>query len=154
MDIQLRDVTADDIPILYEQQSDPSATHMAAFVPARTKDAHAAHWAKILRDDTGISKTIVFEGQVAGFLVKFEMFNEPEVGYWLGKAYWGKGIATQALALFLPFIAVRPLFAHAAKDNFASIKVLQKCGFVIQGYDRAHADARGEEIDEAILKLA
>jgi RimJ/RimL family protein N-acetyltransferase len=152
--VSLRDVTAADIPIIFAQQSDPAAIHMAAFVPARDKAAHQAHWTKILNDDTGVTQTIEYDGQVAGFLVKFVMFDEPEVGYWIGRDFWGKGIATQALAQFLAQLTQRPLFAHAAKDNHASLRVLQKCGFEIVGYDRAFADARGEEIDEVILKLA
>lgn len=47
----------------------------------------------------------------------------------------------------------RPLYARAAKDNVASIRVLEKCGFRISGYERAFANARGEEIEEAILEL-
>jgi RimJ/RimL family protein N-acetyltransferase len=48
----------------------------------------------------------------------------------------------------------RPLVGRAAKDNVASIRVLQKCGFVLTGEDRGFANARGEEIDEVILTLA
>jgi len=48
----------------------------------------------------------------------------------------------------------RPVYAHAAKDNFGSIRVLQKCGFQIMGYDRNFANARGQEIEEVILQLS
>jgi RimJ/RimL family protein N-acetyltransferase len=154
MNVQLRDVIADDLPIFYEQQRDPAAVHMAAYVAARDPAAHAAHWAKILRNETGIAKTILFENQVAGFLVKFIMFDEPEVGYWIGKDYWGKGITTQALAQFLLHLTMRPLYAHAAKDNLASLRVLQKCGFEVIGYDRSFADGRGEEIEGVALRLS
>jgi RimJ/RimL family protein N-acetyltransferase len=75
------------------------------------------------------------------------------VSYWLGKEYWGKGIATEALGLFLGIIEERPLYARAAKDNAASIRVLEKCGFVISGCERGFANARGEEIDEVVLVL-
>ena len=150
--VQLRDVLPEDLPIIFEQQSDPASVHMAAFVPARDKDAHLAHWTKILHDKTTMTKTILVDGQPAGFLVKFEMADEPEVGYWLGKAFWGKGIATQALTQFLTHVTVRPVFAHAAKDNLGSLRVLQKCGFEIIGYDRAFADGRGEDTDGVILR--
>lgn len=152
--ISIRAVTPDDLPIIFEQQSDPAAIHMAAFVPARDQPAFTAHWAKILSDDAVVTKTIVYDGQVAGFLVKFVMFDEPEVGYWIGKDFWGRGIATQALTQFLVLLPQRPLFAHAAKDNHASLRVLQKCGFQVVSHDRAFADARGEDIDEVVLKLS
>jgi RimJ/RimL family protein N-acetyltransferase len=51
------------------------------------------------------------------------------VGYWLGRSYWGRGIATRALALFLPLVPARPLYAHVASHNTGSMRVLVKCGF-------------------------
>lgn len=151
----LRDVTEDDLLIFFEQQLDPAANHMAAFTakdPA-DRDAFAAHWAKILGDETITIKSIIFEGQVVGHVASFEWFGKPEVTYWIGKEYWGQGLATQALAQFLGHVKTRPLYAAAAKDNIASLRVLQKCGFTIVGYGKAFANARGEEIEEVMLKL-
>ena len=116
-------------------------------------EAFTAHWSKILGDDTVTIKTILFEGRVAGHIAKFERFGQPEVTYWIGRQYWGRGIATQALSEFLDDLPERPLYARAAKDNIASLRVLEKCGFAICGYDKAFASARGEEIEEVILKL-
>jgi RimJ/RimL family protein N-acetyltransferase len=90
---------------------------------------------------------------VAGHIAHFEQFGEPEVGYWIGKEYWGKGIATQALSEFLKVIKTRPLYARAVKDNMASIRVLEKCGFKIFSEDNGFANARGEVVEEYILKL-
>jgi RimJ/RimL family protein N-acetyltransferase len=53
------------------------------------------------------------------------------VGYWLGREFWGQGIATQALALFLKEERTRPLVAHVAQHNIGSRRVLEKCGFVV-----------------------
>ena len=47
----------------------------------------------------------------------------------------------------------RPIYGRAAKDNVASIRVMENCGFRISGYDKGFANARGEEIEEAILEL-
>jgi L-amino acid N-acyltransferase YncA len=41
----------------------------------------------------------------------------------------------------------------AAKDNVASLRVLEKCGFTVVGYEKGFANARGEEIEEVILEL-
>ena len=54
---------------------------------------------------------------------------------------------------FLGYVKVRPLYAWAAKDNIASIRVLQKCGFTISGEDKGFANARGGEVEEVILIL-
>ena len=151
-DVLLRDVTESDLPIFFEQQLDPDATQMAAF-PARDRDAFTAHWTKILGDETVTIKTILLDGRVAGNIVSFEQSGKPQVGYWIGKEYWGKGIATQALSAFLGHVTARPLYAYVAKHNIASIRVLEKCGFTISGYD-TFANARGEEVEEVILKLS
>jgi len=151
-DILLRDVTEEDLPMLFEHQQDPVANRMAAF-PARDRDAFMAHWTKILGDQTITKKTILSDGQVAGNIVSFEQSGQPQVGYWIGQAYWGKGIASQALSAFLAHVRVRPLYAHVAKHNIASIRVLEKCGFTICGEDKGAADAHGESVEEVILRL-
>ncbi len=133
-EVLLRDVTADDLPIFFEHQQDPEATRMAAF-PSRDRQAFMAHWARILADETTAKKTILVDGQVAGNVGSWEQGGEREVGYWLGRAYWGKGVATRALAAFLLHVPERPLYAHVVKHNHASLRVLQKCGFTISGED-------------------
>ena len=153
--VLLREVTERDLAIFFEHQRDATANRMAAFTaedPA-DRDAFTAHWAKILADDTVTIKTILLDGQVAGHIAQFVRFGEPEVTYWIGREYWGRGVATEALSVFLDDLTTRPLYARAAKDNVASIRVLQKCGFTISGQDKGFANARGEEIEEAILIL-
>ena len=126
--VSLRDVEEDDLRVFYEQQLNPEATHMAAF-PARDYESFMAHWEKGMGEATTILQTIVYHGEVAGNIVIWEQSGECNVGYWLGKEYWGNGIASAALSLFLKQVVKRPLFAHVAKHNTASIRVLQKCGF-------------------------
>lgn len=151
--IQLRDVIESDLPIFYEQQLDPEATRMAAF-PSRNRDGFMSHWTKIMADPSVLIKTILFHGDVAGNIVCFEQLGEREVGYWLGKQFWGKGIATQALKEFLKEIETRPLYAHVAKHNIASRRVLEKCGFVVAAEDRVFSQILGDDIEEYILILS
>jgi RimJ/RimL family protein N-acetyltransferase len=152
-EVLLRDVTEEDLPILFEHQREREAVRMAAF-PARDWDAFLAHWTRILGDQTLTKKTILFNGQVAGNIGSWEQSGQRLIGYWLGKAYWGKGIATRALADFLSHVKARPLYAHVAKDNVASIRVLEKCGFTICGEAKGACppNADGEEVEEVILK--
>ena len=153
--VVLRDVIESDLPVFFEYQQDKDAVYMAAFTAKdpSDNDAFLAHWAKIPGDDNIINKTILYDGQVVGHVASFEMFGEREVTYWIDRAYWGKGIATQALKALLASIEIRPIYARAAQDNKASIRVLEKCGFVIVGEDKGFANARGAEIEEYILKL-
>lgn len=151
--IQLRDVIESDLPIFYEQQLDPEATQMAAF-PSRNEEAFMSHWRdKVLANNSVRVKTILFNGEVAGNIVCFKQLGEREVGYWLGKEFWGKGIATRALEEFLKTIETRPLYAHVAKHNMRSKRVLEKCGFTIAGEDRFFSEIFGKNIDEYILIL-
>jgi RimJ/RimL family protein N-acetyltransferase len=149
--ILLRDVIESDLPILYEQQLDPDATAMAAF-PSRDREAFMAHSARIMSDESVIFKAIVFDGEVAGSMVSWIMEGEREVGYWLGKEYWGKGIATQALSEYVKIVRTRPLYAHVARHNIGSRRVLEKCGFKVIGED-TYMNPAGAEVEEFILKL-
>jgi RimJ/RimL family protein N-acetyltransferase len=154
-DLRLRDVTAGDLGMLFEQQLDPEANYMAAFVSRdpTDRDAFMAHWARILGDEAIIKQTILVDGQVAGNVGSFVHAGRREVSYWIGKDYWGQGIATQALTAFLDYVTERPLYAGVAKDNIASLRVLQKCGFTICGEDKGFAGARGMEVEEYVLVL-
>ncbi|MEK5643306.1 GNAT family N-acetyltransferase [Paenibacillus rhizosphaerae] len=154
-EVILRDVNKEDLPIFFEQQLDKTANHMAAFTAKDPTDkiAFMSHWHKILDDDRIIKKTVLFNDQVAGHVSSFEQFGEPEVSYWIGREYWGRGIATRSLSQLLEYVSIRPLFARAAKDNTASIRVLEKCGFKICGEDKGFSNARAEEVEEYVLKL-
>ena len=87
---------------------------MAAF-PPRTREAFMAHWARLLADPTLIKQTILVDRHIVGNIVCYPDAGSMYVGYWIGKHWWGQGIATQALTAFLQQIAVRPLYAYAAK---------------------------------------
>ncbi len=153
--IALRPVIPSDLDVFFQQQLDPAAVRMAAFAPKDPSDRAAfdALWQKTLADQDLIVRTVLYGGQVAGFIVCHTWFGSPEVGGWLGREFWGKGIATRALRAFLEWVPTRPLYAHVASDNLASLRVLEKCGFRVIGSGRVFAHGRGEEIDELILEL-
>jgi RimJ/RimL family protein N-acetyltransferase len=148
----LRDALEADLPIFFEHQRDPEATRMAAF-PARNWDAFTAHWKRILASDAVTKKTILCDGEVAGNILSFDQEGKRLVGYWIGREFWGRGLATRALSEFLDEVTVRPLYAYVATTNVASIRVLEKCGFVISDA-RTHFDERlGRGIDEVLMEL-
>lgn len=155
-ELLLRDVLSDDLPIFFEQQLNQEAITMAAFTAKdpTNQEAFMAHWHKILANDTCIIKTIIFNEQVVGSVSSYEDEGKPEVTYWLGKEYWGKGIATWALKEFLAHHnQTRPIYARVAKDNPGSRRVLEKCGFKIISESKGFANARGQEIEELLLVL-
>ena len=130
VEIRLRDVEDADLPVFFAHQSDPEATAIAAFT-ARDREAFLAHWARIRSDPAVVTRTILRAGDVAGNIVSFEQDGAREVGYWIGREYWGRGIATRALAKFLMIVRERPLHAWITKDNTASIRVVERCGFTL-----------------------
>jgi RimJ/RimL family protein N-acetyltransferase len=155
-DLLLRDVVDDDLPLFFAFQLDPDANYMAAFIARDPTDraAFTTHWNKILLEPTNIIRTIVCDGQVVGSVSSYLMSGKPEVTYWIGRAHWGKGIATRALTAFLAQVnATRPIYARVAKDNLGSRRVLEKCGFQVIGEAKGFANARGAEIEELHLEL-
>ena len=132
--IQLRNVEANDLPLFFEHQRDPIAVAMVAF-RSRDRAAFDRHWAKLLADDSLLKKTVIVDGEVAGNIGSWTAEGKREVGYWIDRAFWGRGVATEALSAFLCLEQTRPLYAGVAKHNVASIRVLQKCGFVLTDAD-------------------
>ena len=153
--IELRDVIESDLEVFYENESDPEAIYMAAFTREDPTDRAAfdAYWAKVLSKEDVLIQTILCDSVAIGSVLKFEMFGDTDLSYWINKAYWGRGIATQAVKLFLELLKERPLHARAASDNHASIRVLEKCGFKQIGTEKGFANARGKEIEETVLIL-
>ena len=101
-------------------------------VTARTGSA-------ILADPGVLARAVVADGRPAGNVVSFEHEGRREVGYWIGREFWGAGVATAARAAFLDLETARPLYAGVARWNAGSLRVLEKCGFAV-------CDEEGDEV--------
>jgi RimJ/RimL family protein N-acetyltransferase len=134
MDVTLREMTLEDLPVLFEHQRDPVAAEMAAF-SSRDWDAFVAHEAKLRLDPTAIRRTIVADGRVVGSIGAWGE-DEREIGYWIDRAVWGKGLASAAVAALLAEVGERPLTAHVAEHNVGSMQVLERNGFVETGREQ------------------
>ncbi len=152
---ELREVRDEDLPLLFEQWADPVAMQMAAFTAPEhlNRDAFERRWSRLRADETVLNRVIVVDGDVAGTIGSWGDSREREVTYWIGRSYWGKGVATDALDAFLNVDRTRPLHARVASDNVASRRVLEKCGFGVIATERGFAEARSAEIDELVLRL-
>ena len=128
----LRDVEDGDVTVFFEHQRDPLAVGMAG-LPARELAEHLANWRRILADPTVRTRTVVADGGIAGNVLSFVADGRRMAGYWLGREWWGRGIATAALESYLRIELSRPLYARVEKRNGASLRVLEKCGFVPDG---------------------
>ncbi|HKO74784.1 MAG TPA: GNAT family N-acetyltransferase [Gaiellaceae bacterium] len=155
MECALREVRDEDLAILFDQWADPGAARMAAFTAPDHMDwdAFERRWTRLRAGELIINRAIVVDGEVAGTIGSWGKAGEREVTYWIGRSYWGKGIATCALDAFLTVDPSRPLHARIASDNVASRRVLEKCGFRVIGTERGFAEARSSEIEELVLRL-
>jgi RimJ/RimL family protein N-acetyltransferase len=59
--------------------------------------------------------------------------DEREIGYWIGREHWGRGIATASVRAFIAGMPDRPLHAYVTEHNVASMKVVVANGFVQVG---------------------
>jgi len=139
----LRDVQPSDVATLFAFECDP-AWCAVAMVKPRSKATFEAVWEKIFQDRAGgvggvgvVQKVILADAgqgwEVCGSIGCRMLDGRCTVGYGLGRAHWGRGIASRAVTLLLAegWAPLRPLHATAAAANTASIRVLTKNGFVM-----------------------
>jgi RimJ/RimL family protein N-acetyltransferase len=153
--VALRSVEDGDLDALFEQMRDPQGIWMAAFTAEDPDDREAfdAHMTRVRSSPDITMRAVICDGRLAGSIASFDAGGQTEVTYWIDRALWGKGIATQALALLLELVPARPVYARAASDNAGSLRVLQKCGFKAIGTENSFAAGRNEKIEETILRL-
>jgi RimJ/RimL family protein N-acetyltransferase len=151
----LRVVEPDDVEVFFQQQLDPVANQMVAFTGADPTDRgqFEEKWSRIVRDPDVTSRAVLVDGAAAGYVLVFDQSGKPSVAYWIGRSFWGRGVASAALAQLLDIVEERPLYARAAVYNSGSIRVLEKCGFTEWGRNRDFANARGEDVEEILFRL-
>ena len=152
--VALRPMEDRDLDLVFEQMRDPQSVHMAAFTAADPDDRAAfdAHILRVRAARDVTMRAVTCDGELAGQVASYVSEGDTEVTYWIGRSWWGRGIATRALELLLDLVPVRPLHARAASDNIASLRVLAKAGFVPVGREISYAPARGAQIEETILR--
>ncbi|WKZ35965.1 MAG: GNAT family N-acetyltransferase [Anaerolineales bacterium] len=129
--ITLRPVTEADLSILFQQQLDPEAAAMSAY-PSKDRGEFMRHWEGILKNKSLTARTIIYKEKVAGHILCWkEGKYEQRVGYWIGREFWRRGIASAAVIEFLEQVKIRPLYAEVVNHNVASKRVLEKNGFII-----------------------
>jgi RimJ/RimL family protein N-acetyltransferase len=150
--ITLQAVSVEDIPILFTHQDDP-VVRSSGNIPIRERADFFAHWQRLLASDSILKRGIWIDGQLIGSIACFERNGLHEIGYAIARQYWGKGIASEALRLFLLLTTDRPLSARVTKYNYPSLRVLQKNGFLITGEDLFVA-SDGRKLAEYVLTLS
>lgn len=83
----------------------------------------------------------------------------PHVGYWIGRSYWNRGFATEAVRGLIDYarwLGIPALQADTFPNNAASARVLAKAGFAQTGLIRVNLPMRGglRELDHHVLRLS
>jgi RimJ/RimL family protein N-acetyltransferase len=153
--VMLRPVHESDLDALFRQMSDPESVRMAAFTPEDPDDRQRfdAHMSRVMKSPETTNRAITRKGDLVGSIASFVVDGQTEITYWVDRAVWGRGIASQALVFFLEVVRTRPLYARAASDNLGSLRVLEKAGFQVIGTEVSFAPGRVGEIEETILRL-
>ncbi len=124
--ITIRPVEESDLETLYSHQSDPVALEMAVF-GARDREAFMKHWDRIWSEPSNITYAALVDGQLAGDIMFWMKDGRRYLGYWIGREFWGRGVATEAVRQTLEEIRDRPMYAWVALTNKGSVRVLEMC---------------------------
>ena len=153
--VALRPIEDYDLDALFDQMRDPESVQMAAFTAKDPDDRQAfdRHMSTVRSSADITERAVTRDGHLVGSISSFVVEDRTEITYWIDRAVWGHGVASEALALFLDIVVVRPLHARAASDNVGSLSVLRKAGFRITGTEVSYAPARRIEIEETLLRL-
>jgi len=120
--------------------------------------ADADEWIAIA-SSAALSFAIEVGGSLAGGIgvepLGGERTGSALFGYWLGRRYWGRGIATDAARTLSDHAlrdgGVRRLEATVFAPNVASVKVLQKCGFGLEATLRAYYLDRADAVCDGLM---
>ncbi len=155
--VTLRRTTAADVRVLHGFEVDALSNELAGSKP-RDWATFEARWVEILADAdgsvTGVTpRVIVVDGVVVGAVNIAPHDGRDSIGYWIGREHWGRGIATRAVGLMLGEFTRRPLIATTAGHNAASMRVLEKNGFVVVSRRMTPETARTVARETVTLEL-
>jgi [ribosomal protein S5]-alanine N-acetyltransferase len=142
MMISLRDYTTTDVERLLElANSKEVSRYLVDTFPYPYTRADAAWWINIGSKDKGSMTKVIedqglFVGSVGITAQSGWRRHVAQIGYWIGEAYWGKGIATAAVQEMTDYafsLGHRKLYAPVLSMNVASMRVLEKCAYHLEG---------------------
>lgn len=155
MTIRLRELTEEDLELVFRWESDADAVRMAAFTRADPADREEfdRHRERIRSDPGVLERAIHDDHGIVGTVASFLMEGNRELTYWVDPARWGQGIASEGVRQFLLLERIRPLYARVAEHNLGSARVVERAGFVECGEDESWAAGVGRLVREKIYRL-
>lgn len=146
METVIRQWKNEDLQELVSQANNINVwNNLRNYFPHPYTEEHGKAWLeKVVDALPAINMAIEADGKLAGgigLILNGDVYiKSAEIGYWLGEQYWGKGIATEAVRqmteyAFYYFDLVR-LYAEVFETNKASMRVLEKNGYYLEGVRR------------------
>lgn len=144
----------EDLRAYHAFRSDPAAIDVAVFstMPSGLP-AFTAGWITRLRNPEFLVRTVLVDGEIAGDVASFQQDDTPSIAYWIGREFWGRGVATEAVRQLIALIEERPLYARIAVDNVGSQRVVERNGFVHVDDGTHRSEHRGEDVAERVYRL-
>ncbi|MGI4751643.1 MAG: GNAT family N-acetyltransferase [Janthinobacterium lividum] len=131
--------SGDEVSLLKYADNPKVSAYLENRFPSPYTAVDARFWVdtQLLQPEPVINAALVIKEEVAGgigIILQSDIYcKNARIGYWLGEPFWGKGIMSEALALFTGYIfdqfEVRRIYAGVFGSNPASAKVLQKAGY-------------------------
>lgn len=152
--IHLRPVSEADVSHFFEYSQDEVAIRMAAHASLTAEWPEFVHkWDRIRSGHPVFCRSVLIDNELAGYVARFTQMGVPSVSYWFARCFWGRGLARQALRLFLEEVVDRPLYARVASANGASLRVLELNGFAPIGTAVYFSAALNDDVEEVVLRL-
>jgi ribosomal-protein-alanine N-acetyltransferase len=155
--LELRDLMHDDAPAFARLAGDWDVARMTARIPYPYSEVLAREWMDTLGTDEFV-RTVIWQGALIGAVGYVEIENgAAEIGYWIGKPWWGQGFATEAATALVRYCFTTGGFKRLTcchfTDNDASKRVIQKLGFRSSAEGSAWCDARQGEFPTQSYEL-
>jgi RimJ/RimL family protein N-acetyltransferase len=157
----LREPELSDAPRIARYAADPGVARMTCSFPLQQTTVGAEGWILIRQAvaklGQGASFAIELPGEgLVGLIGAHRRGDKAEIGYWLGRPWWGRGYATEAVRGIVPFARdLGAVIADHFADNPASGRALEKAGFVYTGEVAPRFSlARGESAPTRLMRLA
>ena len=151
--IRLRAYKETDIPRLVELANNENVSRYLIDTFPYPYSLQDAEWwlATGSQENGAVTKAIEFEGALVGSVgiqpKSGWKDHSAEIGYWVGEPYWGNGIATRALRemtlMAVGDLGFRRLVAPVLSPNTGSMRVLENCGYALEGILKAEVHKDG-----------
>jgi [ribosomal protein S5]-alanine N-acetyltransferase len=149
--LTLRPLASSDTARIALLAGDWDVARMTARIPYPYSAELADQWIDGLAEGE-VARAIELDGAVIGVCGYMPHDSgSAEIGYWVGKPWWGQGFATEAARAVVDYCFASAGFERVTCghfiDNPASAKVIGKLGFQFVGVDRLWCEARQTEVE-------